>query len=233
METPPSIFDFNFDVEPANSDRLIQAWMPEIERAILRHETDDRLISFVIAALRIGARSKTLSGFNLMELVEKAGYSRATFFRMFGGSMGFFLKGYQLSARLTLDVYKTHLYEQSRELDEFCKFTADVFYGVHCTIPTEIMQFLWGEHELSQQEFHPHLPELSKIMADYLAQNEPTKHLSVDLEELTDVINGFDLIMLTARISDDPKCGTPETYRRLLRMFRGYFASLSLSILSN
>ena len=74
METPPSIFDFNFEVEPANSDRLIQAWMPEIERAIMQHETDDRFISFLIAALRIGARSKTLQ--KRTETMVKMGFLR-------------------------------------------------------------------------------------------------------------------------------------------------------------
>ena len=146
---------------------------------------------------------------------------------MFEGYTGFLLKGYQLSAQLTNDVYKKHLIGQTRDLDTFCKFTADVFYGVNCTIPTEIMQFLWAEHALTLQEFHPHLPELAEIMVDYLAQNEPTKHLSLDLDELRDVIYGFDLIMLTAQTTHDPKWGTPAAYRKLLKMFRGYFSTLN------
>ena len=222
MTKPPAIIDFDFETEAADSDLLIQAWMPEIEQAILRHEDDDRFIAFLVAALRLGARSKTLSGFNLMEVIEKAGYSRSTFFRLFEGYTGFLLKGYQLSSRLTINVYAKHLHDQTLDLDGFCKFTADVFYGVYCTIPTEIMQVLWREHNLSHQEFHPHLPELAAIFIEYLSQNEPTKHLSINLEEMTGVTQSLDLIMLTARLKDDPQWGQPEFYVRLRKLFKGY-----------
>lgn len=75
-----SILEFNFEADPADSDALIQAWMPEIEAAAAEYVPDDRFMAFLVAALRLGARSRSLKGLNVLKIVEKAGYSRSTFF---------------------------------------------------------------------------------------------------------------------------------------------------------
>lgn len=157
MTKPLAIIDFDFARQPANPDLLIQAWMPEIERAAITYVPDDRFIAFLTAALRLGARSKTLEGLKLMDIIQRAGYSRSTFFRLLEGYTGFLLQGYQLTCRLSVKVYEQLLFKQERTLDEFCTFTADIFYGVNCTMPHEILQMLWKEHSLTQLEFHPHL----------------------------------------------------------------------------
>src|SRR5210317_425782 len=95
-----AITDFDFHAATADPDSLIQAWMPEIEEAAQQYVPDDRFIAFLVAALRLGARSKSLKGLNLMRLVEVAGYSRSTFFRLFEGHTGFLLNGYQLTCQL-------------------------------------------------------------------------------------------------------------------------------------
>lgn len=222
MTQPPAIIDFDFATEPADPDRLIEAWMPEIERAALTHVPDDRFIAFLTAALRLGARSKSLQGFNLMDIVEKAGYSRSTFFRLFEGYTGFLIKGYQLSCLLSTKVYEAHLADKQFSLDEFCSFTADVFYGANCTIPNEIVKMLWKEHDLSQAQFHPHLSGLTSIMAGYLSRNGQTRHLTIDEAELRGVVHNLDLDILTARLEDNPDWGTPLYYRKLKKLLKGY-----------
>ena len=219
------IIAFDFANEPADQDRLIQAWLPEIEQQAIHHVPDDRFISFLIAALRLGARSKTLEGFNMMQLVQKAGYSRSTFFRLFEGYTSFLLKGYQLTCSLSTKAYETHLNERTLNLDEFCAFTADVFYGANCTIPNEIIQMLWKEHDLTQEAFHPHLADLAPIMHRYLKGNEATQHLDIDLEEFAGVLKTLDLAILNARLNDDPDWGTPYFYKKLHKMLKGYLLS--------
>lgn len=223
-----SITGFDFRVAPADPDALIAAWMPEIEQAAHHYVPDDKFIAFLVAALRLGARSKSLEGLNLMRLVEAAGYSRSTFFRLFEGHTGFLLKGYQLTCQLSTQVYAKHLADQPRSLDEFCEFTADVFFGANCTIPDEIIKMLWKEHAKSQEEFHPHLTGLAPIMRDYLRGNPATAHLDINLDELAGVIKSLDLDILTARLDSDPQWGTPLYYNKLRKMLMGYLLTCEI-----
>jgi AraC-like DNA-binding protein len=216
------ITDFDFETHDADMDALIAAWLPEIEAAAEAHVPDDRFMSFLVAVLRLGARSKSLKGFNMMEVINKAGYSRSTFFRLFEGYTGFLFKGYQLTCRLSTIVYQQHLQDQELSLDEFCTFTADVFYGANCTIPHEVIQMLWREHDLTHLEFHPHLTELAPMIREYLAANPPTAHLSVDVEELDGVLKTLDLVILNARLEDNTLWGTPFYYKKLRKMIKGY-----------
>lgn len=221
------ITEFNFDTEAADSDRLIAAWLPEIETTAQTYVPDDRFISFLTAALRLGAQSKNLKNFNLMDVIVKAGYSRSTFFRLFEGYTRFLLQGYQLTCQLSGRVYAKHLEDRAMDIDTFSRYTADVFYGGSCAIPNEIVQMLWKEHQLTQAEFHPHLKELTSIIYDYLNKNESTKHLTVDWEELSGVIHNLDLDMLNARLDNNPAWGTPLYYKKLLRLFKGYLLTLT------
>ena len=222
MTPPLAITDFDFSTQPANQDALIKAWVPEIEAAAAEYVPDDRFVAFLIAAIRLGARSKSLEGFNLLQVVEKAGYSRSTFFRLFEGYTAFLFKGYKLSCLLSIKVYARHLNAQERTLDEFCTFTADVFFGANCTVPNEIVQMLWREHNLPHLEFHPHLSELALVMAPYLAQNPQTQHLKIDFDEFDGVLKSIDLDILTARLEGNPLWGTPFYYNKLRKMLQGY-----------
>lgn len=216
------ILSFDFETHPADTDLLIQAWMPEIAEAARTHVPDDRFVAFVIAGLRVGARSKGLEGFKLAEVVKHAGYSRSTFFRLFEGYTGFLLRGYQLTCLLSIKVYERHLEGRELSLEEFCKFTADVFFGANCTIPNEAIRVLWGEHDQSHVAFHPHLSEIAPIICRYLSQNRQTAHLSVDVEELDGVIRSLDLAILNARLEDSEQWGSPYFYKKLKKMLLGY-----------
>ena len=217
-----AITNFDFETQPADADALIAAWLPEIESAALTHVPDDRFVAFLTAALRLGAHSKSLKDFNMMEVVERAGYSRSTFFRLFEGYTGFLLKGYQLTCLLSTKVYETHLKEQQLTLDAFCKFTADVLFGANCTIPNEILQMLWREHDLTHQEFHPHVVGLAPIVQNYLSRNPDTQHLQIEVDELKGVLNSLDLVILNARLEDNELWGTPSYYKKLRKMLKGY-----------
>jgi AraC-like DNA-binding protein len=222
MTQPLAITDFDFATQPADPDLLIQAWMPEIEQAAITYVPDDRFIAFLTAALRLGARSKSLKGLNMMEVVEKAGYSRSTFFRLFEGYTGFLFKGYQLTCLLSTKVYAEQLNTQQLSLEEFCTFTADVFYGANCTIPNEIVQMLWREHNVPHAEFHPHVADIAPTMQTYLSQNPQTQHLQIDVEELDGVLKNLDLVILNARLEDNEQWGTPFYYKKLKKMLQGY-----------
>lgn len=227
MTQPLAITDFDFASEPVDADRLIAVWMPEIEQAAASHVPDDRFIAFLTATLRLASQSKSLKAFNLMNVIEKAGYSRSTFFRLFEGYTGFLLKGYQLTCLLSTKVYAKHLNDQEMSLAEFCKYTVDVFYGANCTIPNEILQMLWREHSLSHAVFHPHVGDLAPLIHAYLAQNPQTSHLQIDVEELDGVLRNLDLVILTARLEDNEKWGTPFFYIKLQKMLQGYLQTYS------
>ncbi|MGM9403646.1 hypothetical protein ACS0VU_14905 [Aliiroseovarius sp. KMU-71] len=222
MTQPLAITNFNFEMEPADPDLLIQAWMPEIEQAAGIHVPDDRLIAFLTAALRLGARSKSLKDLDVMRVVEKAGYSRSTFFRLFEGYTSFLLEVYQLSCLLSTKVYAQHLRDQKLSLEEFCTFTADVVYGATCTIPSEIVQMLWREHNVSHGEFHSHLADLAPTIQTFLSQNPQTQHLQIDMEELDGVLKNLDLVILNARLEGNELWGTPFYYKMLKKMLQGY-----------
>ena len=65
-----AITDFDFQTQCADPDALIAAWMPEIEAEAETHVPDDRFVAFLTAAMRLGARSKSLSGLNVNKLIE-------------------------------------------------------------------------------------------------------------------------------------------------------------------
>lgn len=157
-----------------------------------------------------------------MELIQKSGYSRATFFRMFEGFTGFLLNGYQLTCVLSTKVYVHNLNQQQLSLEEFCTFTADVFFGANCTIPNQIVQMLWNEHRLSHAKFHPHVVDLAPVIRTYLAHNPQTQHLQIDMVELDGVMKNLDLVFLNARLDDEELWGTPFFYKKIRRMLHGY-----------
>lgn len=223
MNTPTAIIDFDFKTNPADQNALLRAWMPEIENAARLYESDNRIVAFWTAAMRLIACSKSLEDFTLAQLAVKAGYSRSTFFRQFESYTCFLLKGYQLSCSLSLNVYEQHLDRQNMSLDDFCTFTADVYFGAICATPNELTQLLWHEHNLSHTEFHPHLRKIAIIMRNYLAKNPQTQHLRIELKELEGVVRCLDLDLLTLRLENDSKWGTPPHYQRLRKMLHGYF----------
>lgn len=221
----PTIDAFNFEIEPANVELIRSAWISEIEQAALSYLSDNRMISFLTAAMRLGSQSKNPSHINLFELVEYAGYSRSTFFRLFENYTGFLLKSYQISCALSVRVYYDHLKPKQLNLEDFCNFTATVFYGANCTIPNEILKMLWQEHNKSHAEFHPHLSKLTKYMHNYLQNNPQTQHLKIDIRELQGLIKNLDLIILNARLENDEQWGTPFYFVKLRKMLHGYFLS--------
>ena len=223
MNTPTAITDFDFKTNSTDQKALLRAWMPEIEDAARSYEPDDHLVAFWTATMRLIAASKTLEDFTLAQVAVKAGYSRSTFFRRFESYTCFLLKGYQLSCSLSLNVYKKHLDRQNMSLDDFCAFTADVYFSAICATPNKLIQLLWDKHNLSHTEFHPHLREIAIIMRDYLAQNPQTQHLRIELKELEGVVRCLDLDLLTVRLEGDAKWGTPLHYQRLRKMLHGYF----------
>ncbi|MCR9110736.1 MAG: hypothetical protein NXH94_17795 [Rhodobacteraceae bacterium] len=218
-----------FDVEDILVDhgQLIAAWMPAIESVARHHVSDDRFQAFMIAALRLGAASGGLRGVNVVNIVEKAGYSRATFFRMFEGHTSFMLKGYQLVCVLSLEVYRELLESREMSIEEFCRFTCNVFYGAICTWPNELIQMLWQEHGASQREFHPHLPQLAKIMESYLKVNPATAHLKVEIDDLEGVIQTLDWDILRAKTDPAEEFPTIKQYWRLRRILQGYLQTLA------
>jgi AraC-like DNA-binding protein len=217
-----AITDFDFETQPADTDALIEAWTPEIETLLLTHYQDNRLVSFIISAIKLGSRYKSLDALNIIKITQNSGYSRSTFFRLFETRTAFLLKGYQTVCQLSGQVYEKYLREQALSTDNFCTYTVDVFYGANCTIPHDVLQMLWQEHNLTHKEFHPHVAGLALVMRDYLAENPQTAHLQIEVDELSGVLNNLDLVILNARLEDDEQWGTPFFYKKLLKMLKGY-----------
>lgn len=72
------ITNFDFTTFPADQDNLIKAWLPEIEESERSYVPDDRFIAFLIAALRIGARSRVRLHNQNMTTAAKAHADRKT-----------------------------------------------------------------------------------------------------------------------------------------------------------
>lgn len=225
MTQPPAITSFDFETEPVNQMALIAAWLPEIEAVMRSREHDDRSTAFIIAIMRLRSSSKTADKIKLGAVIKLAGYSRSTFFRLFGNYNGFLLDAYQLICLLAIEVYAKHLKEQQLNVADFSKFTVDVTYGALCSVPPEIVQVLWRENALSHRKFHPHVKELTAIIFSYLTQNAQTKHLKIDLDELDGVLRALDLDCLYARLEVDDLWETPFYYKKIRHMLEGYLLS--------
>jgi hypothetical protein len=112
-------------------------------------------------------------------------------------------------------------------LEEFADFTSTVFFGLNCTISSEVIAFLWETHQLSHTEFHPHLADVSSVIYSYLKSNDQTRQVNFDAAELSDFIRTLDLDMITARIERNPEWGKPAYYKKLHRMLLGYLSSFN------
>ena len=225
MTQPPAITSFDFETEPVNQKALIAAWLPEIEAVMRSREHDDRSTAFIIAIMRLRSSSKTADKIKLGAVIKLAGYSRSTFFRLFGNYNSFLLDAYQLICLLAIDVYAKHLKEQQLNVADFSKFTTDICYAAVCTIPREILKVLWYENAISHRKFHPHLSEFTSVIFSYLTQNAQTKHLKIDVDELDGVLRTLDLELLHARLEDDSFWGSPLYYKKIKKMLYGYLAS--------
>lgn len=215
------VTDFDFEQGLPDQNELIKAWLPKIEKAAVSMTSEDKLQTFFLAGLRLSAKSKSLSGFNMMNIIQKAGYSRSTFFRLFEGYTEFLLKAYQLTCQLSVAVYASKLKGREMTLEEFCKFTTDIFYGANHAVPNEIPVMLYKDHGKSFKEFHPHLKLLAPIMLGYLRKNPPTANLNITEEELDGVIHLLDWDILKARLDPDEEFPSMAQYKRLRRMFYG------------
>lgn len=222
MNTPTAITEFHFKTNSPDQKALLRAWLPEIEEAARTYELDDRTVSFCIAAMRLIARSNKLKDFTLAQVANSSGYSRSTFFRQFESYHGFLLKCYQISCRLAASVYEQKLDGRNMSLNEFCTFTMDLYYGAVCAAPNELVQLLWREHNLTHIELHPHLSKVAIIIKDFLAQNQQTQHLCIELKELEGVIRCLDTYLLTARIEGNSTWETSLNYCQIWKMFNGY-----------
>jgi len=225
MKNKIAITNFDFETQRADPDNLINVWIPEIEAAAEVYVKDDRFLAFLLAGLRLGGRFKTVKGLRLTDIVKTAGYSRSTFFRIFGGRPRFLCKGYQLTCLLWVKVYAKYLNQQELNLDDFCKFTMDVFYGASCSVPNEVLLAVWREHNGTHSTFHPHLAELATVIHSYLGQNRETQHLKIDTTELDAVLRSLDLIVVNARLEDSDLWRTPLYYNTLSKMLKGYLST--------
>ena len=82
MTKPLAITNFDFSKSPAKRADLIRAWVPEIEEIANVTITDDKFKSFLLAAIRLGAKRQSLNILTVEKLSNIAGYSRSTFFRL-------------------------------------------------------------------------------------------------------------------------------------------------------
>lgn len=216
------ITDFTISEGIPEMDHLIQAWLPEIEIAARDYVPNDRIQAFFLAALRLGAKSKSLEGFNLFAVIERSGYSRSTFFRLFEGYTGFLLNGYKLTCSLSIRVFAKHLSERAMTLDEFIAFSSDILYGANCTVPNEVTRALWQEAKQEHLVFHAHIKEVARVMHEYLKWNQATAHLAIEEDDILEFIRIIDWELLQARVDNSPHFPSVPHYWRLRRMLTGY-----------
>ena len=216
------ITDFSIPEGVPDPDHLIQAWLPEIEIAARDFIPNDKVQAFFLAALRMSAKSKSLAAFNLFAIVDRSGYSRSTFFRLFEGYTGFLLSGYQMTCSLSIKVYAKYLSQKAMTLDEFIEFSADVLYGANCSIPNEITKTLWTESEQDHLVFHKHLKELASVMQNYLNWNPATSKLPIEEDDILEVVRMLDWELLQARVDGSEQFPSIPHYWRLRRILAGY-----------
>ncbi|MEN8657625.1 MAG: hypothetical protein ABF313_06265 [Marivita sp.] len=224
-----SITDFRMQDGIPDTDTLIQAWLPEIEKSAQAFVPCNKTQAFFIASLRVAAKTKSLSSFKLLSIIDMSGYSRSTFFRLFENYSSFLVIGYKLVCDLSIKVYAKHISERSLTLEEFIALSADLLYGANCTIPNEITQTLWQNAEEDHLEFHTHVKELARIMRDYLNWNPATAHLQVDKDDLQDVLRILDWELLKARVDGSGDFPSVPHYLRLRRILSGYLKELENS----
>jgi|GEM_PF-1044454 len=222
-----ALTDFSFDTQLVDRRILVKVWRPEIENAAQKWIVDNRHKSFFIASLRLAIAYQNLNQVSIEKISQKSGYSRSTFFRLFGKQSEFILKTYQMICWLSVKVYKKYLNEKKLDTEEFVDFTISMFFGSNLTFEPPLIQSLWHESQCSHRDFHPHLEDLSDIVVIYLRNNESTKHIPILSDDITRVLGMLDLEMLNAKLENSSESGTPKQYIRLKHILRGYLYSIS------
>lgn len=213
--------EFTFDETLPDKDQLERAWLCEIEKVLSSTDLGDKDMSFFISGLRLATRYKSIRKISVSAISKLSGYSRATFFRTFGNYQDFALEGYRLTCKASVLVYEDHLRGRAMSRPEFVKFTSAFFYGANICMPTDIVRELWMSRQWSQLEFHPHLPDVARVMGNYLRHNEQTRHILMSDTELLGVVQSLDLDILMARLDERITFPSMHQYRRLGHFLEG------------
>jgi len=215
-------FELSFGETLPDKDQLEQIWLCEIEKVLSAEAMDDRNLSFFVAGVRLAVRYKSLRKISVSAISNMSGYSRATFFRNFGKYHDFALEGYGLTCKACVQVFKNKLQGKAMDRSEFVSFTSSFFYGANICVPSDIVRELWTSRQWSQEEFHPHLPYLARIIGQYLRENEQTRDICVSNSDLLGAIKTLDLDILITRMDERSIFPTLDQYRRLSQFLEGF-----------
>ena len=206
----------------SETDAITRLWIGEIDRVMGRSSIDFRFETFLRAGIRIyaGAMGRRVS---VKEIYETAGYSKSTFHRIFDSFPRYQLKLYQFLCQSAVEVYRERLNLAARTPEEFCRFTKNVVYSSHLSVPSNLLRKIYQLNApISPSDFHPHLDIMAEVMHDYIRA-----HLSLGYRRLTfssfrELIRTLDYDILASKLDQPSTFPSAEQADRLERLLLAY-----------
>lgn len=204
-------------------DEVTKLWIKEIENALDHRKMDFRYETFLRAGMKIYSVAQDLKAVSVRDVYETAGYSKSTFHRIFDTFPRYQLKLYQSLCDLAIDVYERHLSVKRRSPEEFCRFSLNVIYSSHLTVPSAFLANVYHINApITPQDFHPHVSRMAEVMHSYMRENSSEGFRRVNFSGFREVIRTLDYDILFSKIEQPATFPSVEQADRLERLLLAY-----------
>lgn len=205
--------------------QIQEAWRQIVERRLSAIVPEGRSETFIRSAILFYARSPSIVRVTADAIIAKAGFSRSTFFRVFGSFNEFQIKMYQYLCEIAAAEYLDLIKQRSLNPAQLADLTLSVIYSSNIAIPNaHFLNMVRGAPELKFSDFNKSTQRLSVGLHDYIIKHKHLGYAEFDVIELHALLETLDFDIFNQRVSNDRVFPSAEQAKRLRKMFLGFIS---------
>lgn len=206
-----------------NDENLRDAWKKVVFRRLKGAEVTNKEEVFITTAILLFSKLPDGLQVSAEKLVAKAGYSRATFFRIFGSFAKFQLTAYRFLARLAVTEYQDIISGMTLNPQQLSEVTLSVIYSSHAAVPNSVFCGLVSKFPNEPASFfHSEPANLAAVIHEYVQKHKHLGYAHFTVQELTQVIQILDHDIFAQRTNPDAEFPCRDQAKRLRKMFLGF-----------
>lgn len=206
-----------------NDGQLRDAWQKVVIRRMRETDITNKEEVFITTAIMLFSKLPEGLQVSVENLVAKAGYSRATFFRLFGSFSKFQLSAYRFLARMAVEEYAAIISEMTLNPHQLSEVTLSVVYSSHAAIPNPVFQSMVSRFPNEPAAFfHSEPDNLAKVIHAYAQKHKHLGYAHFTEKELAHVVQVLDHDIFTQRTNPEAEFPCRDQAKRLRKMFLGF-----------
>lgn len=209
--------------EPAANEvisQILQDLLREIEISASIEFAGSAKGAFLIAALRAAPKAHASHQLHLKNIINTSGYSRATFFRVFGSNHAFRTECYSVFSTLAASAIDRLLRAKKRTAADFAMFASSAIY---CAFNFLLLPLYEQQQKAATRVEKPSQDtntKLSAALANCLYANSPTRHLQISIHEIGFCLRAIETDLLDTR-PDHSIDDQAQRYKNIRKIFWG------------